>query len=238
MKNAFLAVSILLIFSCAGEKHADDYEVFNFGALKTMMMGADISAKADLSQLKNESNVYAIGAVEDLKGEIQIFNSEVLNTSVKNGTLKFDKGYSEKAALLVYAQVTNWKTVPIPDSITTSEKLEKFIADSAKNNDLDNTKPFPFLIEGIIQSLDWHVIDWKENDSIHTPQKHKNSGLRGTLNNEAIQIIGFYSNAHHSIFTHHSTNMHMHFRTLKDSLAGHVDQLEVKKVILKLPQTD
>ncbi|MFT5752401.1 MAG: alpha-acetolactate decarboxylase, partial [Dokdonia sp.] len=37
--------------------------------------------------------------------------------------------------------------------------------------------------------------------------------------------------------THHSTNMHMHFKTDDDTMAGHVDDLVLdKKFILKLPR--
>ena len=49
-------------------------------------------------------------------------------------------------------------------------------------------------------------------------------------------MVGFYSDAHHGIFTHHSTNMHIHMKTGDHKVAGHVDDLTLgPKMILKLP---
>jgi acetolactate decarboxylase len=49
-------------------------------------------------------------------------------------------------------------------------------------------------------------------------------------------MLGFYSNAHHAIFTHHMTNMHIHVKTTDNKIAGHVDDLTLGKgMILKLP---
>jgi len=95
------------------------------------------------------------------------------------------------------------------------------------------------LIEGTANSFDWHVIDWKVGDKEHSHEKHKTSGLHGTINDRQVELLGFYSNAHHTIFTHHTTNMHIHVRTTDNKLAGHVDDLTLgKRMILKLPETN
>ena len=70
----------------------------------------------------------------------------------------------------------------------------------------------------------------------HTHEKHKTSGLYGTINNSQVEMLGFYSNAHHTIFTHHTTNMHIHVKTADGEVAGHVDDMILgKEMILKLP---
>ena len=85
--------------------------------------------------------------------------------------------------------------------------------------------------------MQWHVINWDANDTIHTHQKHQNSGINETLRNEEVVILGFYSTQHKAIFTHHSSNTHMHFRTKDQSLAGHVDALKINdSITLKLPK--
>ena len=49
-------------------------------------------------------------------------------------------------------------------------------------------------------------------------------------------MLGFYSDSHHAIFTHHTTNMHMHVKTDNNEIAGHVDALVLGEgMILKLP---
>ncbi|MBT5932104.1 MAG: decarboxylase [Flavobacteriales bacterium] len=206
------------------------------GALKNMMHKGDITAKADLSDLKKTEHLYALGALENLKGEIQIFDSKPYNTMVDGKALMFDQSFSKKATLLVYASVSEWNNIVIPNNVVTYEQLEAFIKQEAVKNRIDTDAPFPFLIEGTAKSFDWHVIDWKEGDTEHSHKKHISSGLNGTVRKRQVEMLGFYSNAHHAIFTHHTTNMHIHVKTTDNKIAGHVDDLTLGKgMLLKLP---
>ena len=203
------------------------------------MRSGDISAKADLSKYREAKHLYALGAIENLKGEIQIFDSRPFITSVVDRKLTFDTTFSKKAALLVYATVDRWKTIIIPDTVSTYEQLENFIEQKAKGNHINIHEPFPFLIEGRADSIDWHVIDWIEGDMEHSHEKHRTSGLYGTLNDRQVELLGFYSDSHHAIFTHHTTNMHIHVITADKRVAGHVDGLTLGKgMLLKLPETE
>jgi len=95
------------------------------------------------------------------------------------------------------------------------------------------------LIEGTIKSCDWHVINWKDGDMVHTHEKHITSGLYDTIENREVEMLGFYSNSHHAIFTHHTTNMHIHVKTADNKLAGHVDGFNLGKgMTLKLPEIE
>ncbi len=97
---------------------------------------------------------------------------------------------------------------------------------------------FPFLLEGKAGKIDWHVISRDPNDKIHTHEKHKNSGLHRTLLAESVRIVGFYSKNHQGIFTHHTSNIHMHFITDDKRLTGHIDALKIMKAIkLSVPKT-
>jgi len=237
MKHLIFLLTVLLAISC-GSPQNDDYnfKVEYKGGLKNAMHKGDISAKADLSNLKERYHLYALGAIENLKGEIQIFDSKPFNTSVVDNNLTIDNSFNKKASLLVYASVDKWKTINIPDNVSTYEEIEKYIEQTAKENHINIDAPFPFLIEGIAKSTDWHVIDWKAGDKEHTHEKHKTSGLHGTINDRHVTLLGFYSNAHHAIFTHHTTNIHIHVKTTDNKLAGHVDDLTLGKgMILKIP---
>lgn len=238
MKHLIIILIFISSISC-GTPQNDDYNfiVEYKGAIKNAMHKGDISAKADLSDFKETNHFYALGAIENLKGEIQIFDSKPFNTSVVDSNLTFDNSFSKKATLLVYASVNKWKTINIPDSVSTYEQIEKYIEQAAKENHINIDEPFPFLIEGIAKSFDWHVIDWIAGDTEHSHKKHKTSGLHGTINDRQAELLGFYSNAHHAIFTHYTTNMHIHVKTTDNKLAGHVDDLTLGKgMTLKLPQ--
>ncbi|MBC8183784.1 hypothetical protein H8E88_22050 [candidate division KSB1 bacterium] len=92
------------------------------------MHKGDISSKADLSDFKETNHFYALGAIEKLKGEIQIFDSKPFNTIVVDSNLIFDKSFSKKATLLVYTSVDKWETTKIPDNVATYALFEKYLA--------------------------------------------------------------------------------------------------------------
>ena len=240
MKYIIILLTIISIISCESDnKETNKFKVEYKGALKNFMQKGDISAKADLAVFENTKHFYALGAIENLKGEIQIFNSKSFNTIVIDSTLTFDNSFNKKATLLVYTSVSKWKSINIPNNVVTYEQLENYIEQTAKENQINTDEPFPFLIEGRPESFDWHVINWKDGDTEHSHEKHKNSGPHGTINNREVEMLGFFSNSHHAIFTHHTTNMHIHVKTADNKIAGHVDGLTLGKgMILKLPDTN
>lgn len=222
-----------LFLSCTNET---DTIVRYTGALRTIMSG-ELGPTISLDTLAQKSNLYALGAMENLKGEVQIFDGKPFNSVVNTKEIQIDNSYDKKAALLVYTQVQEWQTLELPAEIATIEDLEEFVFDNAKALRIDTTAPFPFMIEGKVMSVDWHVIDWNENDKVNTHQKHKESGLKGRLNDAEVEIIGFFSKEHKAVFTHHTTFVHMHFKTEDAILAGHIDALELgTKMQLKLPK--
>jgi len=229
-----LVLAVSLISCQSKNSELIRVEVNNSGALRTIMSG-DISSTISLDSLQRKKHLFALGAVENLKGEIQIFDGNPSNSSVINDSIKITDTYNLNASLLVYSQVKEWNTFKVDDNKTKSQ-LETKIFELAKANGVDTETPFPFLIEGTVASLDWHVINWKDGDMVHNHKKHKESGLNGTLNNREVVIIGFYSTKHKAVFTHHTTNMHMHFKTADNTLAGHVDDVIVNSIKIKLPK--
>jgi alpha-acetolactate decarboxylase len=228
-------IIVLLFSSCQNtEKKAIVTEVNYSGALRTIMSG-NIQAVLSLDSLSNKKHLYALGAVENLKGEIQIIDSKPSNSFVVDSTLTIMDSYKLKAALLVYAEVDEWESFQI-ENITTKSDLEEKVFETAKSQGVNIEKPFPFLLEGTAALLDWHVINWKEDDTIHNHKKHTESGLNGTLRNTEVEIIGFYSTNHKAVFTHHTTNMHMHFKTDDNSVAGHIDDIRISSLTLSLPK--
>lgn len=213
------------------------FKVEYAGALMNLMHKNDVSAKVALSEYEKVEHLYALGAMENLKGEIQIFDGHPVNSYVEDGVMKFDSSYGKKAALFVAAAVAEWRKFPVPDTIVTKEEFEAFVAKSALENGIDVSEPFPFIMEGVVKKTDWHVINWKDGDTEHSHEKHISSGLNGTAKNAAIVMLGFYSDAHHAVFTHHTTNMHIHMRLADGTIAGHVDDFELDgKMTLKLPK--
>jgi len=235
MKKRIFFISLLLTFACKNQAEPLDYTVHYYGALKNFMHKNDLSAQVDLKDFADSSHVYGLGALADLKGEVLIWDGEPYISHEKEGAVKIDSSFDYEAGLFVYSRVSDWQTTSIPNHISDYEALEGFIAKTAAEQGIDTTAPFPFLITGTCKTLDWHVINWPTGDSEHTHQKHKTSGPHGQITNESIDILGFYSDSHQAIFTHHTTNMHLHFKTLDHTLAGHVDGLSLDRGKLRLP---
>ncbi len=233
-----MAFTFLSVFLCTSTVYkSEGFKVEYKGALKNIMHKGDLSAKVNLQDLETLEHLYALGAVENLKGEILILDGKPFISSVQDQELATSNSFTYKATLIVYTSIEKWKSFEIPDSISTYKDLEDYVYKMAKDNKIDVEEPFPFLLSGVARSIDWHVIDWKLGDNEHTHEKHINSGMHGTLENQNVEILGFYSNSHHTIFTHHSTNMHLHVKTSDEKIAGHLDGFTLgPQMILQLPE--
>jgi acetolactate decarboxylase len=243
-----MRITPLLIFFIVSSFIASSQSTFElgyYGALKNLMHKGDLSSTASLEEFENVKNLYALGAVEELKGEIIILDSRLSVSSVKKVTNESSKGvirslvvdhsFNYNACLLVYATVERWATFPISNKIKTYEELEVYVEQIALEHGINTEEPFPFMIEGITASFDWHVIDWPDGDKEHSHEKHIHSGLYGTIENTEVKMLGFYSKAHHTVFTHHTTNMHIHVNSIQAT--GHVDNMILGvDMVLKLPQ--
>jgi acetolactate decarboxylase len=213
-------------------------EVKHAGALKNAMKKGDLTPKIELKSLKDKKNLYALGAVGYLKGEVQIFDSKPMTTFVdKSNKLQYDHTYGKNASLLVYAQVKDWVEYKIPNDIRSREQFEEYIEEKAEEHGLDTEEPFVFLIDGTIRSNSWHVINWNPNDKVHSHQKHVESGIHNTMKDTPILMLGFFSMYHSGIYTHHTTSMHIHFMTKDKKISGHSDNMILgSNMILKLPK--
>jgi acetolactate decarboxylase len=237
MTYTLLTFTILTLFLSATPPKGERFKVEYKGALKNIMHKGDISAQVNLKGFQNKKHLFALGAVEQLKGEVLILDGASFISSVQNEELSISNSFDHKATLLVYAQVDKWKSFDIPSKIVSFDTLEKHIEQVAKDNGINTDEPFPLLIKGVANSFDWHVINWKDGDKVHSHEKHITSGFHGTIKNQAVDILGFYSNSHHAIFTHHTTNMHLHVKTTDGKISGHLDGLTLGEgMTLQLPE--
>jgi acetolactate decarboxylase len=126
----------------------------------------------------------------------------------------------------VYVQVGRWREVEIPASVTTETELERFMFQAAKQNNVNVQRPFPFRVMGKPDLMKLHVVNKTDNRPFRH-EDHEKIKVSFTLQNTAVEIIGFYSEMHHGVFTHHDSNVHMHAKTEDGKIAGHVDTLKM-----------
>ncbi len=227
----------ILVFHACEEAPNPNPKVRHFGALKDMMHRGDLSAKIALNDLDSAQHLYALGAVEDLKGEVLIWDNVPYIAQKLSGSLKISTHNDFNAALLVCADVSAWKQLSIPSTVRSEAAFDDFLSTIAQENGLQANAPFPFLVKGKVKKAKWHVIDWPEGDLEHSHEKHIKSGLFGLLEGEDVDILGFYSRHHKGVYTHHTSNMHLHLRSRDGELVGHLDEFELgQDMELYLPE--
>lgn len=235
--NAALLIALMSAIWFGCESASTKSQVHYRGALRTMMHEGDLRATVALDTLQSQPQLYGLGAVENLKGEVLIYDGAAIIATVEDSAIVIKRGFEHKAALLVYAQVKQWRECAVREELQDAHALADFILRVAKDNGVNVSAPFAFLLKGKVASLDWHVIDWPQGDTLHTHAKHKASGMHGRLEQQAVEILGFYSDQHHGIFTHRDSNIHLHAKTVAGDLAAHVDELKVNPTMrLYLPK--
>lgn len=204
-------------------------EVKVIGAMKNIMMKGNLNAYADLDTIQKK-NLYALGPIEGLKGEAVILDGEIYSSQKINNQIINGKDKASKMAMLVYSYVENWEAFVVNTSVSNYAELETLVSQTAKQNGYDISIPFAFKIEATPQSVNYHIIDWKKGIN-HTMENHKQFAYLGKSKNSSSIFLGFYSDHHHSVFTHHTTNMHVHVLDEKSKIVGHLDDIKVNNSI-------
>ena len=201
------------------------------GEMRSIMQRADFSASIKLDTL-TQSGLFGLGVVEGLKGEIIILDGKSYVTSIANSNFSTTNKLDTKAAMFVYQNVGSWSKTTGTRAIQNLADLEKYLEEVRTKNKLANT-PFAFLIGSAKGKINYHVIDWKDGID-HTMANHKQFAKVGELSSEGVTILGFYSNQHQGVFTHHDTKLHLHVISSDSKIVGHVDQLQIDQFELRI----
>ncbi|MEQ8905328.1 acetolactate decarboxylase [Ekhidna sp.] len=219
MRNMYFILVALFLLACS--KSNEYPNVKNIGELRKIMHQGEFQARVSLDTLAKKE-LYGLGALDTLSGEVLVIDGEVFRSYVKNDTLITQTDQSAKATLFVYASVTAWDTIDFSSISDIEIQLEK---------SQDLSKAFPFILLGS-PSVDYHVINFdSENGDI---SKHKEGAFRGSFSNEPLTILGFYSKEAKGIYTHHDSNLHMHVINADETIMGHVDRLDLEDKMFQL----
>src|SRR5262245_55027111 len=98
------SVALLVILAAPAAASASTYQVRWVGEMHKVMMGED-KGIVSLATLEHEKNVYAIGPVEGLDGEITVFDGEPVISRIEDGRPVVERTFGVKAPLLIWTQV-------------------------------------------------------------------------------------------------------------------------------------
>ena len=237
MKRLYQYIILVALLSSCRQEQQQTGLVEHYGVLREIMMELKLEANVDLADLKDKANLYALGALEGLSGEVMVLDGKAYKTSIseQNETIT-DQNMSGGASLLVTAQVEEWTEVTINTVLHNISELEAQLKELARQNGIDTNRPFPFMLEGEISYLKSHVIN-APGASERSHEAFKQSGVVTESNGKESIILGFYSEQHQTVFTHHDSFIHAHALRGNPVYAAHVDEITIQPgPILKLPK--
>ena len=197
------------------------------GALRQVMHQGQLAGQVQLDTLSGEHH-YGLGPVAYLQGEILLWNDTAYVSRVtgeqQQNTVAAEPAVS--APFLVYASVPAWsKPRTINTTITSLSQLQAQIERQARATGRSLEEPFPFILQGTAQRVVYHVMNRPEGQTGHDPALHQQAKQFYTLQDEAVQILGFYSRQHQGVFTHRNAYIHAHIINRERTKMGHLDEL-------------
>ncbi|AZQ43918.1 acetolactate decarboxylase [Nonlabens ponticola] len=233
MKISTTVLAILfsfLLISCDQKTESISSQVRHTGAMRNVMLRGDLSNTIKLDTLDTQ-NLYGIGPATALTGELMVFDGDIYISRIENdGLMKVEKTANASAPFFVYAQAYQWKEIEVPATVSDLSSLELFIQSQLKDQSIETM----FKLEGKVSNAFIHVQNLAPGSVIKSPQDAHKGQRNFTLENEEVVMVGFYSQHHKGIYTHHDSNIHVHLMTTNRNAMGHLDAVEPQALTLFL----
>ncbi len=202
------------------------------GAMHNVMWKGQLGSSIDVDTISDKSGLYGLGPESYLTGEILINNGKsYVSRVLTDSTMMVEETHKVSAPFLVYANVSEWREVALPQEIKSITELEKFIDQKTK----DNKRPFAFNLKGKVAAATIHIQNLPKGSKVSSPKEAHHGQTSYHLQNKECEIVGFFSTKHQGIFTHHDSFVHLHLITKDESMMGHLDELQIEKMSLYLP---
>lgn len=227
--NTILFILVILLLGCASPTPTSAVKIV--GEMKNVMWKGQLNGNIDLDTIASKTNLYGLGPVEYLAGEILIIDGKSYkSTVVSESTMKVEQTYNIKAPFFGYANVAQWTEQTLPDSVQTIQQLELYLDKITKSS----VRPFMFKLSGTVEQATIHIVNLPKGSTVRSPDEAHQGQVNYKIKNEQSEIIGFFSTEHKAIFTHHDTYLHMHLITSDRQQMGHLDEVLFKKGTWKL----
>lgn len=230
-KTTLLGLTILTLTNCMTKAPQTTNEVKIVGQMKNVMWKGQLYGTINLDTITNKTNLYGLGPVEYLAGEIIIIDGKSYKSiATSDTTMKVEETYDIKAPFFGYSNISKWTEQTLPDSIQTIQQLETYLDKVTKNS----PRPFMFKLSGTVEQAKIHIVNLPKGSKVSSPDEAHKGQINYELQNEQADIIGFFSTEHKAIFTHHDAYLHMHLMTTDRQKMGHLDEVLFKKGTMKL----
>jgi hypothetical protein len=224
---SLIALSLIAV-SASAEEHLP-FNIRTYGSFKKIIVSKTPDGVVDLDDALAGAHVYAVGELEDAEGEITDYDSQVWLNYGSNGidtsTHKIPRG--AQAMELITAQVARWRDIVIPKNMPDSE-LYVYVLDQARKYGINVKLPFPFLVDGTVKEVVWHVLSGAD---VEQDGKHEKLSFTKLVEykDEAPAILVAFCSQVRGGFIRPGEPWHMHIIFKNEKTAGHIDAFTVEK---------
>lgn len=202
-----------------------------YGTIRGLTEKHDVGPKVTLRDLQKSSNIYGLGSLSDLRGEITFLDSVAWlaypPTAQTGGTLRVVSSLEspETAGFLAVGHMPPgvWHSVGLDLPLTSEQlqaTLEGLLPPARKKK---SARPFLFRVEGHFKTVTLSVVDGS-----HLPPDAKGEAAIDKTN--ALQalrevdgtLVGLYSPKDGAAFNHAKKRMHVHVVLPKNQATGHM----------------
>jgi acetolactate decarboxylase len=207
-----------------------DGKVEVHGALRAMMHEGQTGTTVTLEGMLPDPELYALGALTDLAGEVTIIGGTAYLAYPEEGDRVRIRTVTQSdaaATLLVSTRVAAWRTVPIETTVSFGEIADE-VARLAAAAGLETDGRIPFLVEGEFEDLQLHVVDGSRIGAGGAPHDdHRGTAVKDTMARATGTLIGFFSPKDEGVFTHMGSHVHLHCVVDDPVRSGHVDDIKI-----------
>ncbi len=230
-KTILFGLTILTLTNYNSKAQQTTYNVRIVSEMKNVMWKGQLYGNIKLDTISNKTNLYGLGPVEYLSGEILIIDGKSYKSTVVSDTImKVEETFNMKAPFFGYSNISKWTEQILPDSIKTIQQLEQFLDEKTKSL----ARPFMFKLSGTVEQATIHIVNLPKGAKVSSPDDAHKGQRNYELKNQKSDIIGFFSTEHKAIFTHHNTYLHMHLISMDRQKMGHLDAVIFEKGTMKL----
>lgn len=227
-KIFFISALLLGFFNTNAQQNTPSV----IGEMRNVMWKGELAGIINLDTISDKSNLYGLGPVEYLSGEILIIDGKAYKSTVISDTeMLVEESYKTKAPFFGYVNISSWQEQELPHDIKTVEQLEQYLDKITESS----PRPFFFKLSGTVETAVIHIVNLPKGSKVSSPDEAHQGMIHYNLINQNADIIGFFSTEHKAIFTHHDTYLHMHLITKDRKQMGHLDEALFKGMKLYLP---
>ena len=209
------------------------------GSQKSIFDTGKAEGVVSLANMSASSATFGVGAAAGLDGEITVLRGSQYVTKMRGDTYALDLDPNQSAVFAVWTTQSQWVEQAITGDVVTYQDLQRFVKARAIADGIDAAKPFPFLLAGTPAEVKWHInVDRTEGRPIDR-QLFAKSKESFVAVNQAMDIVGFYSEHHPGIFISvlapgirdkdAKNAIHIHMVTRDGKSAGHIDDVVLSK---------